>query len=561
MKYSATPGETVLQLALRHHISIPHFCYHPDLPVDANCRTCLVEDSSSGQVTAACTLAVSEGLKLYCNQSVRIKRLRKINMELLLAGHQQHCPRCIALLNCETAEQMKKFGVTGERFKRNKSISYKHHKLGKAAEFDQELCIACNKCVESCEAMGICYLTLSGKGFQTRVDYVNDETVDCIYCGQCTLHCPVSAIREQNHLTAVEKALSDKSKVVIVQTAPSVRASIGEAFNMPHGENLIGKLCTAYRMLGFDKVFDVNMGADITTMVEAQELVDRIRNKGVLPMFTSCCPGWVKYIEFYHPELIEHLTTARSPQIHSGLAYKTWWAEKQGIDVNNIVVVSTMPCTSKKDEAANKSLYVDGIIPVDYVLTTRELVTLIEKNNIDFANLTLSDVDKYGEYSGAAAIYGASGGVTESALRTAHDLITGEDLKKIEFTTVRGIEGIKKASVNIANLTLKVAVLTTMQSVQKILNELKKDPHAYDYIEVMSCTGGCVGGGGQPIPSTNAMIKERAKALYRIDTQQKVRKAHHNAVVQEYFKYLETLPKNKQRQLLHRSYTKKNRHE
>ncbi|MEH6454349.1 MAG: [FeFe] hydrogenase, group A, partial [Psychromonas sp.] len=537
------------------------FCYHEDLPVDANCRACLVEDASTKQVSTSCTLPVSSGLTLLSEQSSRVKRLRKINMELLLAGHQEHCPRCCAQLDCATAEQMRKYGVSGERFKRDGQAVSALHQLGNAVEFDPQICIACNKCVEACEEMGIGYLALSGKGYKTRIDYIKDAQIACIYCGQCTAHCPVAAIREQSHLSDVEKVLKDKTKVVIVQTAPAVRASIGEEFNMPHGENLMAKLSTAYRLLGFDKVFDVNMGADITTIVEAQELVDRIRNNGILPMFTSCCPGWVKYVEFYHPELIENLTTSRSPQIHSGLAYKSWWAEKNGLEAKDIVVVSTMPCTAKKDEAANQSLNLDGLKGVDYVLTTRELVSLIKKNNIDLANLPASEIDKYAEHSGAAAIYGASGGVMESALRSAHDLITGGDLQQIEFTAVRGMQGIKKAQIRIEDLTLKVAVVSTMQSVQTILKELQEDPHAYDYIEVMSCSGGCVGGGGQPIPSTKALIKARAKDLYSLDSQKKVRKAHQNPVVLEYFNYLKGLPCNQRRQLLHRAYNKSNKNE
>lgn len=561
VKYQTWAGETVLQLAKRLDIDIPHFCYHEDLPQDANCRTCLVQDAHTQQVITACTLKVSEGLTLLSQNSERVKRLRKMNMELLLAGHRQLCPKCKNQLFCATAEQMQKYGVTGERFARDKQDLHPIHKLGSAAEFDPESCINCDKCVQSCDKIGISFLTLSGKGSKTRIDYNKDPLVDCIYCGQCTVHCPVGAIREQSHLRAVERALKDNSKLVIVQTAPSVRASIGEEFGVACGENLLGKLCTAYRMLGFDKVFDVNMGADITTVVEAKELVERIQNGGILPMFTSCCPGWVKYVEFYHPELIPHLTTARSPQIHSGLAYKFWWADKQGIDASNIVVVSTMPCTSKKYEASNPDLQVDGISPVDFVLTTRELASLLKKNKIDLVNLPPSEIDSYGEHSGAGAIYGASGGVMESALRSAVDFISGENLQRLEFKAVRGMQGVKKAHVKVANLTLKVAVVTTMSNVHTILQALKEDPKAYDYIEVMACPGGCIGGGGQPIPSTEALIAERIKALYLIDDKKAVRKAHHNPVVQAFFAYLQGIPEAQQHRLLHRSYSQKKKFE
>jgi iron-only hydrogenase group A len=556
-KCMAHEGESILQVAIRHDIDIPHFCYHEDLPMDANCRTCLVEDEATKKVTTSCTLKASPGLKVLSQQSVKAKRMRKQNMELLLAGHKKLCVKCKNKWSCATADKMKRYGVTGEKYSRDNKDACPLHKLGTVAEFDPKICIDCNKCVEMCEKIGVGFLVLNGKGSKTRIDYNQDPKVDCIYCGQCTVHCPVGAVREQSHLDAVEKVLKDKKKIVIVQTAPSVRASIGEEFGMAYGQNLIGKLSTAYRLLGFDKVFDVNMGADITTIVEAEELVHRIQNKGVLPMFTSCCPGWVKYVEFYHPELIPHLTTARSPQIHSGGAYKTWWAAKEGINPKNIVVVSIMPCTSKKYEAGLKELKISNWKPVDYVLTTRELATLIKKNKIDFPNLKSSEIDPYGEYSGAAAIYGASGGVMESALRSAHDFITGKDLKKVEFQAVRGMEGIKKAMIEIGDLKLNVAVVATVKNIPLILNELKKNPKAYDYIEVMACPGGCIGGGGQPIPSTEAIVKERTKGLYAIDKKKKIRKAHQNPVVQDFFKYVKTLSKEKQHALLHRSYSKK----
>ena len=557
-KYFAREGESILQLALRNNIDIPHFCYHEDLPIDANCRTCLVETKDK-RITTSCTLKATKNLEVRTS-TPKVKKLRKENMELLLAEYKKYSPKFKKKYFCETIESMKKHGVSSKKYKKDRG-NFKIHKMGTAAEFDPKLCIDCNKCVEICEDIGIGFLELKGKNSKNRIAYNEDPKVDCIYCGQCTVHCPVGAVREQSHIEDVEKALKDKDKIVIVQTAPSVRASIGEAYNQPYGKNLEGKLYTAYRMMGFDKIFDVNMGADITTWVEAEELVERIKSGKGLPMFTSCCPGWVKYVEFYHPELIPHLTKARSPQIHSGGAYKTWWAQKEGIDPKKIVVVSVMPCTSKKYETTLENLWIKGMKAVDYSLTTRELIVMLKKYKIDLPTLKSSNVDKYGKFSGAAAIYGASGGVMESALRTAHFLLTGKDVKNLEFKSVRGMEGIKRAKIKIANKTLKLAIAATAKNAATVIAELRKNPKKFDYVEVMACPGGCIGGGGQPIPSTNRIIEQRIKGLYRIDKKMALRKAHDNPVVQEFMKYTQTLPKKDRDAVLYRSFKRKKKFE
>jgi len=552
--YQANPGESVLQVALRNNIKIPHLCYHEDLPIDSNCRACIVE--ADGHVTTSCNLKVEPGLKVK-TKTREVSRLRKINLELLFAGHKENCPKCQKNYHCRVAEALKKFKLNTKKYSRP-LIPRPVHKMATAAEFDPNLCIVCNKCVEMCEKIGIGFLYLDGKAASTSVNYNHNKKVDCIYCGQCTVHCPVSAAREQSHIEEVEKALKDKNKITIVQCAPSIRCSIGEEFGLPPGTNLMGQINTALRRLKFDKIFDVNMGADITTYVEAQELAEHIKNKGPLPMFTSCCPGWVKFVEFYHPEILPHLTTARSPQIHSGGAYKTWWAEKEGIDPRKIVVVSIMPCTSKKYEARHKKLKVNGMYPVDYVLTTREFYSLLKKNKIDLPNLKESQVDREGTFSGAAAIYGASGGVMESALRSAYHFIAGKDLPKLEFKQVRGMEKIKTAEVKFGSKKLKVAVAATALAAEKVIQELKKNPRAYDYVEVMACPGGCIGGGGQPIPSTEAIIAKRIAGLYQIDTSMKLRRAHQNPIVKEYMEeYIPKLSEKKQSELLHTHYSKK----
>lgn len=559
-KFATSPGESVLQVALRNNIKIPHFCYHEDLPTDANCRTCLVEVKPSSRVLTSCTLKASSGLKVYTN-TPKVKKLRKENLELLLASHKEYCHRCKKGHFCKTLQIMNLYKISGDKYKKRK-VSDGIHKLGTAAEFDPQSCIACNKCVEICEKIGIGFLKLEGKGAGTHVTYNKDPNVDCIYCGQCTVHCPVTAIREQSHIEQVEKVLKDKKKIVIAQMAPSVRASIGEEFGLKVGTDLTGKIYTAFRDLGFDKVFDVNMGADITTVVEAEELVERIQDEGVLPMFTSCCPGWVKFVEFYYPEMIPHLTTARSPQIHSGGAYKTWWAKKMGIDPKDIVVVSFMPCTSKKYEAGFEKLKIDGNDPVDYVLTTRETAVLFRKHGIDLPNLKNSKVDSFGTYSGAGAIYGASGGVMESALRTAVFKLTGKNPKKIEFKKVRGMNGIKKAVIKVGKKILNVGVVSMPKNARIVLEEIKKNPKAYDYIEFMACPGGCIGGGGQPIPSTESIIEQRILSLYKIDDKMKLRTAHENPVVKEFFDdYVSKLSDKKKKELLYTSYKKKRKFE
>jgi iron-only hydrogenase group A len=512
--YKVPEGENLLKIANHNDIDIPHFCYHEDLEVDANCRTCLVQNAETKEIVTSCTVLAKEGLSVL-TLTPKVERLRKKNLELLLAGHHRECPKCKEGLFCKTAERMKEYQVDDTKYIREE-VEALVHRMGPSIEFDPDLCIACNRCVKACHNEGIDYLQLKGKNSKTRISHTDNKNVDCIFCGQCTTVCPTGAIREQTQLEGAEKALKDKSKIVIVQTAPSVRTTFGEEFGAPIGTDMTGQMYTAYRKLGFDKIFDVNMGADITTIVEAKELVERIQDGGVLPMFTSCCPAWVKYVEFYHPELIPNLTTSRSPTIHSGGAYKTWWAEKEGIDPKDIVVVAIMPCTAKKYEASMEKFNIKGHKPVDYSITTRELALLMKKHNIDPTKLKPSEVDHYGEYTGAAAIYGASGGVMESALRTGYHMITGKELENLELKAVRGMKGVKKADVKIGDLTIRVAVVATPKNVQKILKELKKDPNAYHYIEVMACPGGCIGGGGQPQPITKDKVKKRIESLYKI---------------------------------------------
>ncbi len=563
--YQAEEGQSVLQLALANKLDIPHLCYHEDLKIEANCRLCLVEHEN--KIVTSCNLKASEGMKI-STKNKELVEMRQENLKLLLASHSKNCPKCKKNLPCPAFGLMQKYGVTSDEYQR-KMLDLAIHKMVGAAELDPNLCVRCGRCVNSCADIGINFLKLEGTSSDNHLTYNENPKVDCIYCGQCTVHCPVNAIREISHLEQVEAALADPDKILIAQMAPSVRASIGEEFGQEAGLNLEKKMFTALRQLGFEKIFDVNMGADITTVVEAKELGDRLRKKfagekTVLPMFTSCCPGWVKFLEFYYPDFIDHLTTARSPHIHSGGAYKTWWAEKTGTDPSKIIMVSIMPCTSKKYESEMEKLTFDfqghKLKPVDYVLTTREMAALLKKNKIDLPNLSDSEADREGTYSGAGAIYGASGGVMESALRSAAYLLTGKELPKIDLEEVRGMKGIKRATIKIGDKEVKVAVVATARNARTVLEEIKHKKADYDYIEFMACPGGCIGGGGQPLTGTFAIIKKRIAGLYSIDAKKTVRRAHENKIVQEFFNYLADKP-SLASQILYTSYSAKNKFE
>lgn len=562
-------GETIMQAARAKGVIIPGLCQHDDFPPQANCRICVVEvdpSAGSGQVAklvTSCSAVVADGM-IIKTDTPRVKRSRNLNIELIFAEHIEKCPTCIRRFNCPLLELADKYKIEITAFKDRKG-KRKIYKFSNAVEIDGTQCIDCRNCLEACNTLQkINYLELRGKGINQEVVPVTEgnslsfmsrkkKKVDCIYCGQCALHCPVSAAQEQSDWQLVEKILKDKSKVLVAQFAPSIRVSIGENFGFGGGKVMTGRVVAALKKLGFKYVFDVNFGADITTIVEAEELLARIKSGQTGPMFTACCPAWIKYVEFFRPDLIPNLTTARSPQIHSAGIIKTYWAEKLNINPKNIVVVSIMPCTAKKFEASRGELKVSGNLPVNCCLTTRELIYLIKKNKIDFPHLKPIAADNpLGRSSGAAAIYGASGGVMESALRTAEYLMqTAQDVvcydldqegkskvefcnSKIEFKDVRGLAGVKVAELVMGNKKLKVAVVNGMGNVQPILDHLND----YDYIEVMACPDGCIGGGGQPIPTTAAIRKKRLEALYRIDDKSKIRRAHENREAVEVLAWL-----------------------
>lgn len=570
-KIKTDPDKNLYQVAKINNIFIPALCGHPDFPAEGNCRVCLVEISNpskginKSKLVTSCTSKAEEGLVIETDTE-RVKKSRNLNIELIFAEHIEKCPECVWKINCPLLKLAEKYKIEIKKFPERKK-NRKIYKFSNAVEIDGSQCIDCRNCLGACSQLQkINYLKLEGKGIDQEIVPVDQKELDCIYCGQCAVHCPVGAAQEQTHWEAVEKVLAQKKKIVIAQFAPSIRVSIGEEFGFDYGRILTGQVVAGLKELGFDYVFDVNFGADLTTVVEAEELLNRfkelskpgINKKSLFPMLTSCCPAWVKYLEFYNPELIPNLTTARSPQIHNGGVIKTYWAEKMNINPKNIIVVSVMPCTAKKFEASRPELRINRNWPVDYVLTTREFAWLLKKNRIDFSKLKSKKTDNpLGEFSGAGAIYGGSGGVMESALRTAQFLACGDKKDKncrtkLEFKEVRGLSGIKEATVDLAGVKLKIAVVNGIGNVGPILKNLYK----YDYIEVMACPGGCIGGGGQPIPTTPAIRQKRIEALYELDKNQKIRKAHENKGVTEALDWLSGKGKL-EGQVLHTHYKKR----
>jgi NADH-quinone oxidoreductase subunit G/NADP-reducing hydrogenase subunit HndD len=538
--FSFRPGQTILEVVNENNIAIPALCHHPDLDIKANCRICVVEVKGREKLVTACSTSAQAEMEIY-TESQKVKQARRLNLELLFAAHVKKCATCSRRYDCELLRLAGKYKVNTDRFPQRKN-QRRTYRFANAVEIDGTQCIDCNNCVEACERQGVNYLKLAGSGINQEIKPVLNDKTACIYCGQCTTHCPVASAQEQDQAIAVENILHDKKRdkkrVIVAQFAPAVRVSLGEEFGLPYGTNCEGQIYTALKRLGFNYVFDINFGADITTMTEAEELVERLKDKkAVWPMTTSCCPAWVAYAEFNYPELLPHLTSARSPHIHSAGAIKTYWAKKRGIDSKNITVVSIVPCTAKKYEAARREMWLKDRPLVDYVLTTRELAYLIKKNNLDFKKLSVSDGDPlFNRGSGAAAIYGTSGGVMESALRSAVVLACEGKApsicnNRLEFKDVRGLAGFKEATVEVAGRKLHVGIVNGLGNFSRILPKLKK----YHYIEVMACPGGCLGGGGQPIPTTDAIRKKRLEGMYEIDKQRSIRRAHENKEMTEYY--------------------------
>ena len=556
-KIKVDEGKTILQAAEENGIEIPALCYHSDLSVRASCRICVVQIKGEKGFYPSCSTKVYSNMEVITN-SPEIKKTRKVNLELLFSQHKEECSDCVWDSKCDLLELSKKYNVKIDKFKDRKS-EYPVYQFGNAIQFDSSKCIDCRNCVEMCQKQGVDFLEIKEKGHLFQVVPSKKKDIDCIYCGQCLIHCPVGAFEAVGEFEDIERPLKEKDKIVVFQFAPAIRSSIGEEFNLPYGKVVTGKIVAGLKKLGVDKVFDTCVGADFTTTSEAEEVVERIKSNKNLPVLTSCCPSWVKFLEQRFPEFIPNISTTRSPQTILGGLIKTYWAEKQGIDPKKIFVVSIMPCIAKKFEIARPELKVFGMNPVDCVLTTREFARLLMRRKIDFTKLKAQKTDDiFGRPSGAGIIYGATGGVMESAFRTAYEKLTNKKLKNVEFKQVRGMRGIKEAKVKVGSDCKKIAVINGLGLAKKFLQEIKSGKRkGYTCIEVMACSGGCIGGGGQPMPIDNKIRDRRTKSLYQIDKKKKNRKAHENPIVKKVYKEFFDKDKETAHKILHTSYNKK----
>jgi len=562
-------GTTILEAARQCNIDIPTLCYLKDVNEIGACRMCLVEIAGARALQAACVYPVANGIEVLTN-SPAVRKARRVNLELILSNHNRECTTCVRSENCELQTLATDLGVSEVPFEGEKSGKLIDD-LSTAVVRDESKCILCKRCVSVCtNVQSVAVLGSVGRGFTSQVQPVFDKSlaeVGCINCGQCIINCPVGALKEKSNIQQVWDAIADPTKTVIVQTAPAVRAGLGEEFGYPMGTSVTGKMAASLRRLGFDKVFDTDFGADVCIMEEGTELIGRVTGGGVLPMITSCSPGWIKFIETYYPEAIPHLSSCKSPQNITGALLKNHYAQANGIDPKDMVVVSIMPCTAKKYEVQREELCTDGNADVDISITTRELARMIKEARILFDKLPDEDFDDYyGESTGAAVIFGATGGVMEAAVRTVADVLNKKDIQEIEYHMVRGTDGIKKASVDVTpDLKVNLLVAHGGANIREVMEMLKAgelaDTH---FIELMACPGGCVNGGGQPIVSAKDKMDvdirvERAKALYDEDANVLTyRKSHQNpSVIRLYEEYLEEPNSHKAHHILHTKYSAK----
>ena len=564
MPLSVPAGSTILEAARYAGINIPTLCWMKDLNEIGACRICVVEVVRAKTLVTACVYPVNEVMEIYTN-SPRVMKARKMTLELMLSTHDKKCLSCVRSENCELQKLCRDYGVEDVDAFEGENPQSPLDETTLHMVRDNNKCILCRRCVAACEDQFVGVIGPNGRGFDTHIGCAFEKDlgdVACVSCGQCIVNCPTGALREKDQIDEVVAAIADPKKHVVVQTAPSVRAALGEEFGMPIGTNVEGKMVAALRRLGFDKVFDTDFGADMTIMEEAHEFIDRVQNGGVLPLITSCSPGWIKFCEFYYPELLPNLSSCKSPQQMQGALIKTWYAETHNIDPKDIVSVSVMPCTAKKFEISRDDENAAGVPDVDVVLTVRELARMIKRANIDLTMLPDEKFDPTMDVStGAAVIFGATGGVMEAALRTAADTLTGKSLDSIDYEEVRGTDGIKEAVYNVAGMDVKVAVASGLSNANEILKKVKNGEADYHFIEIMCCPGGCVNGGGMPIQPSSVrnfvdIRKERAKVLYEEDKNLPLRKSHDNPVVKKcYAEYLGEPGSHKAHEILHTTYT------
>ena len=558
-------GTTVLEAARKAGIRIPTLCYHPDLKPFGSCGLCVCKQVGSAKIIRACSTPAAEGMKIITHDQ-DLYNVRRTILELTMSTHPSSCLLCTRNNKCELQKLAIEYGVREQPFEVRLAEDKKDRSTG-AIVLDPEKCIKCGRCVQVCQGLqGVYALEFIGRGDKTTMSPAAKLPLNespCIKCGQCITHCPVGAIYEQDQTDGLMKAIADPEKVVAVQMAPAVRVAIGEEFGLKPGEISTKKLYTALRRLGIDYVFDTNFGADLTIMEEGYELLDRIKKGGVMPQLTSCCPGWINYIEEYYPDLLDNLSSAKSPMMMQGAVTKSYFAEKAKIAPENIYSVAIMPCTAKKDEIKRPiSAYKDG--DVDVVLTTRELARIISQYGIDFANLEEGEVDSpIGEYTGAATIFGVTGGVMEAAVRTAYNLVTGKELEKVEVNAVRGLEEVKKGVVDFAGTPVNVAVVHGMANAKDILDEIREakkkgEKVPYDFVEFMACRGGCIAGGGQPIGTDDDVRKKRTDGLYADDEKCTLRRSHENPSIKKiYSEYLGAPLSHKAHELVHATFSAK----
>ena len=562
---SVPEGTTILEAAKKAGIDIPTLCFLKDINEIGDCRMCVVKVEGRRGFATSCIQKVEEGMVIKTH-TPEIIEARHVMLDLIISNHDKDCLTCSRMGNCELQALASKFGIQNIEYKGERE-EHPIDNFSPSIVKDPNKCILCRRCVATCKNIQkIGAIDCGNRGFESSISTSYNKSLkdtNCVFCGQCIEACPTSALREKDNTDEVWAKIKDPDIHVVVQTAPAVRVALGEEFMMPIGTNVTGKMVKALKRLGFDKVFDTNTGADFTIMEEAHEFVERFKENDNIPMITSCCPAWVRYIEINYPELVPHLSSCKSPHEMLGALIKTYYAKKENIDPEKIFVVSVMPCIAKKYERQRKELSNSGLYDVDCVITTRELARMIKYANIRLDKLEDSEFDNpLGISTGAAAIFGTTGGVMEAALRTAQDTLTGKDLEQIDFEQVRGEKGIKKATVNINGKDIKVVVASGLGNAQKIMEEIKSGKADYQFVEIMACPGGCVMGGGQPIKSsqTQAEIdvrKLRANAIYSIDEKSTIRKSHENPALKKvYEEYLELPGSYRAEKLLHTTHGK-----